>query len=347
MRTVSSIRSAALAGALALTLVACGGSDEPSTEVGETGGTEALETVTIGVTSLNSLHLWMIMARDENLMEPAGVELDVITFQNTGQILPAIISGEANFGFVTPEQLFAAQDAEPGLKMVAAEITNNPYSVIVTPEIADLEGLRGTTIGVTGAGASADYFTAKLLLQDAGLEEGTDYTFVNAGPPPERASAMAAGQLQAVLNFPPSTQILLDEGMQVIAQASDNPNLDQVILSSLVSDEGWYSENREAAVKFMRGYLDTVAWMYDPANRDAAVGHIAAEMGIDTEDAEITYDTFVTELQASPLDGVIDPEFLQTTVDNARQAGLATAPTDDSLADRYDNSLVEEAAELD
>lgn len=328
-------------------LTACsewGGSSGDSS--GRSGG---MQKVAIGVTSLNSLHLWLIMARDEKLMEPSGIKLDVVTFQNTGQIIPAIISGSVNFGMATPEQLFGAQDKQPSLKMVAAEITNNPYQLIVNPKkgIKSLRDLRGKTIGVTGTGASADYFTAKLLLKGHGLEENRDYHFINAGPPPERAAALVKGQVDAVMSFPPDAQVMLSKGMKSIAQASSLPNLHKIIMGSLISDQKWYGENRDLAVKFIRGYLASVKWLYDPKNKDKAVADIAKQMKVSTEDATTTYDTFIKQLEASPLDGRIDPSFLTTTARNARSEGLKAAPSPGSLSARYDNSLVEAAAKGD
>ncbi|MBO0830061.1 MAG: ABC transporter substrate-binding protein [Streptosporangiales bacterium] len=332
---------------MALSATACsewGSSDNSGGSSGKKGG---LQKVAIGVTSLNSLHLWLIMAQDEQLMKPSGIKLDVVTFQNTGQIIPALISGSVNFGMATPEQLFGAQEKQAGLKMVASEVTNDPYQMIVRPNITSLEGLKGKTIGVTGIGASADYFTAKLLLKGHGLEEGRDYHFVNAGPPPQRATALVKGQVDAVMSFPPDAQVMLSKGMKSIAQASSLPNLHKIIMGSLISDQRWYSKNHDLAVKFMRGYLASVKWLYDPKNKAKAVADIAKDMKASTADATITYDTFITKLKASPLDGQIDPSYLTTTAKNAKSEGLKAAPSLDSLSSRYDNSLVKAAAKSD
>ncbi|MQA80562.1 MAG: PhnD/SsuA/transferrin family substrate-binding protein [Streptosporangiales bacterium] len=337
MRTYRWVRW--LAAVLAVTVLAAG-CGPGGGDAGEGGR----HKVPVGVTSLNSLHLWLIVARDEKLMEPYGVDLDIVTFQNTGQITPALLSGSVNFGMAAPEQVFSAQEEEPGLKMVAAEITNNPYSMIVSPEIKSLKDIKGKTIGVTGMGASADYFTAKLLLQAHGLEEKRDYNFTNAGPPPQRATALLENQIDAVMSFEPDAQKLVDKGMKSIAAASDQPNLHDVLMGSIIANKEWYDENREVAVDFMRGYLASVKWLYDPKNKDKAVADIAAEMNVSEKAAAATYDQFVTTLKASPLDGRIDHAFLERTVENIKKEGLKNAPPPGELKSKYDNSLVDAAA---
>lgn len=337
MNTFRRIRGLAAICVFALTVSACGGS-------GGDGGDEELQPLSVGLTTFNSLHLPILMARDEKLMEPYGIDLELNTFQNTGQIIPALLSGSLDIGTATPEQMFAAQDEEPGLKMIISETATNPYSLIVSPKIKKIDDLKGKTIGVTGVGASADYFTAVLMLKANGLEQKRDYTFINAGPPAQRATALVEGQVDAVMSFDPDAQKLVDKGMKSIADASDQPNLHDVLMGSIIADEEWYDENREVAVDFMRGYIASVKWLYDPKNKDTAVADIAAEMNVSEKAAAATYDQFVTTLKASPLDGRIDHAFIERTVENIKKEGLNNAPPPGELKSKYDNSLVDAAA---
>jgi ABC-type nitrate/sulfonate/bicarbonate transport system substrate-binding protein len=318
----------------ALLSAACGGDDS-----GDSGS----RRVTVGITSFNSLHLGFLNVQEMNLMEKYDVELDVVTFQNTGQILPAILSGDVQFGFLTPEQLFAAQDDTPNVKMVASENHVNPYQLIARPEIDSAEDLEGATIGVTSPGSSADYFTIKLMLEDHGLVEGEDYDFVTAGPPPDRSAALLGGDVDAVAVFEPDTAHLTDEGMTVLDEAADYDNLTDLEIGSLVADENWYGENEALAVDFLRGYLAGQQSLYDPSLRDETIANIANEMDISEDAAELTYTSFVEERKAPSRDVRIDPERLAQTAENAVATDVEGAPSPDDLDWRYDNSLAEAA----
>lgn len=227
------------------------------------------------------------------------------------------------------------------MKMVASGLAKNPYTFVTTPEIQDYEDLRGQTIGVNSVGSSADYFTAKLMMLEHGLEEVADYEFVNAGTPSDRVAAMSAGQLQAVLNFEPAAYVLLDEGMQALEASADYPRLAEVEVATLVADEDWYTENRELAENFLRGFLDAIDWLHEPANRERAVELLAEEMNVSTDHADDTYERFVVELGAWDREGKISLERLQSTFQNARDGGVEGVPEDNDLEWRFDNSLIE------
>lgn len=320
------------------------GESEGAEDEGEAAGDGELTTVTVGFVSLHTWHWWALIAQEEGLMEPHGIDLDIVTFGGTSQIGAALLSGDAQFGSVTPEGIFPAQDQEPTMKMVAAGLSTNPYTLITAPDIETYEDLRGGTIGVSSTGSSADYFTAKLMMLENGLEEGTDYNFVDAGSPSDRVAAMTTGQIQAVLNFEPAAYVLTDEGMNVLEASADYPRLSDVEVAALVADEDWYTENREVAVDFLRGFLDAQEWLHDPANREQAVAYLAESMDVSEQHADDTYERFVVELQAWDLTGKISEERLTNTFANAAEAGVEGVPAADDLDWRYDNSLVEEAA---
>lgn len=335
---------------LSFLIAACGGGTESTVSTEDPVDDQAseqdedpeeLQTITVGTSSLHTWYWWATIARDEGLMEPYGVELDVVDLGGGDLIVGAVLSGDAQFGMVTPEGLAPAQDQEPTLKMIGSAIGVNPYTFVVAPEIDDFEDLRGQTIGVLSVGNSADYFTGKLMMREHGLEEGTDYTFINSGSPAERLAAMQSGQVQAVLNFEPAAYLLLEEGMVALDASANYPSLAAVETAIVFGDEDWYAENTELAESFVRGFLDAIDWLYDPANRERAVEILADEMSVSTELADDTYERFVLELEAWDRSGAVSLERLQASFRNARDAGVEDAPEEDDVEWRVDNSLLE------
>jgi ABC-type nitrate/sulfonate/bicarbonate transport system substrate-binding protein len=265
--------------------------------------------------------------------------------ERAGQIAAGVLSESVQFGLIAPEQTFTLQEETPNLMMVGSNISTSPYTLLGARDVASIDDLRGATIGVTSEGASADYFTGLLMLRSHGLEHGRDFDFVNAGPPSERAAAMSAGELQAVLNFEPDALRLIEEGANVLDRASNYDNLQGVEVNVFAADSNWYEENRDLAENFARGYLASLDWLYDPANRDRAQELLAEEMDLTAEQAETTYDRFVGELEAWDRDGKIDPERLEQSRANAVDAGLEGMPEAGDLDARYDDSLMDAAAD--
>lgn len=331
-RAVSAL---AAVGAMTLLGPACGGSE------GDDGN-----TVTVGITSWHTWYWWLLAAREEGLMDEYDVELDIVTFQDTGQIASGVLSGQVDVGLFAPEQTFTIQQESPNLQIIASNISTSPYTLLGAGEVDTIEDLEGGTIGVTSPGSSADYFTIKLMLQKHGLEEGEDYDFVTAGPPSQRAAAMSAGEIQAVANFAPDALTLEAEGANVLDQAANYDELSGIEPNVYVADSGWYDdENHELAVNFMRGVLKSLDWLYDPANRERAEELLAAEMDLTPEEASATYERFVLDLEAWDPDAMIDPERLEQTRANAVEAGVSDMPEVAEIEDSYDNSLLEEAAQ--
>ena len=317
------------------------GENEGSTDSG--AESEELQQVSVAITGLNPFLLWMISARDHGLMEPAGIDMELVTFTDQAQVMPALLSGSVDVASVTTEQALAAHMQEPSLKMIVGTNTGSPYAVVATPEIETVEDLQGKLIGVNAEGASADYFGATIFLESNGIE---DYDFVNVGL--ERLPALNSGEIDAVLILPPDTVKAEEGGNHIIGLASDVPALETPLIAGLVAQQDWYESNREVAVKFVQGYQDTMEWLYDPANRDAAIADFAAEFEIDTSDAEAVYEYFILGVQATEdPTGRVSLEGLEQTLSNAQTVGLESVSdiTPEDLSGFYDNSLVEEALE--
>jgi NitT/TauT family transport system substrate-binding protein len=327
--------------ALALSLTAAcgaGGSDDASKP--------GLKKVSLAITGLNALHIWMIVARDEKLMEPAGIDLNLIIFSNQAQVVPALLSGAAQFASSTPEQAIAAGLKQPDLKMVISDETSNPYSVVVSPDINTLADLRGKKIGVNAALASEDYFTGRTMFGDVGLREGPDYTFTNVGVTTARVAALNAKQVSGLLLFPPDTLQALQSGNKIIAQASDSPSLRGAQFGTLVSLQSWYGKNRDTATAFARGYQNSIKWLYDPANRNKAIGDIANQMKVSPQAAAITYDYFMRTLPPESPTGEFELPYLQKMLKNAHDDNLESiaSVSESDLGKFYDNSLTQAAA---
>lgn len=333
LRTIIAVLCAA-----ALLLTACGGGADSSKP--------GLKKVSLAITGLNALHIWMIVAQDEKLMEPAGIDLNLIIFSNQAQVVPALLSGAAQFASATPEQAIAAGLQQPDLKMVVSTETSNPYDLVVSPGVNTIADLKGKKIGVNAALASEDYFTGRSIFGDAGLLENRDYTFTNTGATTARVAALNAKQVSGLLLFPPDTLQALQSGNKIIARASDSPSLQGAEYGTLVSLQSWYGKNRDTAVAFARGYQNSIKWLYDPANRDKAIQDIANQMKVSQQAASVTYDYFIRTLPPESPTGEFELPLLQKTLKNAHADNLASIASvqESNLGMFYDNSLTQAAA---
>ncbi|MCC7104608.1 MAG: ABC transporter substrate-binding protein [Chloroflexi bacterium] len=299
-----------------------------------------LQKVSVAVTTLHTWYWAMAAALNKKLMEPHGVELDVVRFQGAAQANTAMVSGSVQISMSAPDGIFPVQERDPDVKLIGSAISVNPYTLVVAPSIGSIPELKGKSIGVTNVQVGADNFALRLMLANHGLKAGEDYSFVQAGSTSERAAAILSGSIQATVQFEPQLSILTERGLKELDSASNYPALRDSEVVDLTAKKSWYTANQALAVNFARGYLASVRWLYDPANRAEAIRILAKEMQVDEAKATKAYERFVVDLKAYPKDGKVDMAKLQNSVENVRQLGGA-APS--NLADRVDNSLFDAA----
>lgn len=335
--------------AAVLVVAACSApaEEEPG---GSNGGQDGeLDTVSVALTALNSMQIWAVVARDHDLMEDWGIDLDIVLLDGTARIVPALLADEVQLAAVTVEQAMAANLQEPDLQMLVTFLSSSPYSLVAGEHVQEVEDLQGGTIGVNGIGSSADYFGAKLFLADLGLEEGPDYTFIQAGNAPQRVAALESGQVDAILSWEPDTSRAIESGGHVVASLMDSPSLAGVPVSVFAGLRTWYEEEPDIATRWVRAYQDAVRWMQDPENRDLVVQSIADQQQVDAELAERTYEQFFVNMPPEDPIGTVTREGLARTLENGHAAGVESLRdiTPDDLEQFYDNSLTEAAQELD
>ncbi|WP_043057593.1 ABC transporter substrate-binding protein [Enteractinococcus helveticum] len=132
----------------ALSLAACGNGAGPSTEGDQAASTNGeMEKITLGVmplVDLAPLHLGV----DQGIFEEHGLEVELVTAQGGAAIIPAVTSGQYEFGF------------------------SNPTSVI----IAKSQGLDVVVVapGGTSTGDEETDYGATVVLPDSGIETAAD-----------------------------------------------------------------------------------------------------------------------------------------------------------------------------
>jgi ABC-type nitrate/sulfonate/bicarbonate transport system substrate-binding protein len=328
---------------LAMALAGCGGDDSGGNATSEGG----LATVKVGVTAINASHLWVPIARDEKLMEPFGIDFQPVVFQGgAAQVLPAVLGGSTQFGIAGAQQTIIAYQQEPSLAMILNPMNGSPLSIVAKQGIATPADLRGKTISVNSAGSSEDYLSAVAWLREQGISPD-EVNFVTGGATSARVSALISGNVDAVLCSPPDVGRLTEAGATVLGEADDVPALQNQASYVIVGKKEWLEANHDAAVRFAQGYQATQKFMRDPANRDAVIGDIADELGIDQDVAGEVYEYWINEFNAdADPTGAVHVENLEQTLQNGKDNGVEElmAVTPDSLTDMFDNSYAEAAA---
>jgi ABC-type nitrate/sulfonate/bicarbonate transport system substrate-binding protein len=329
----------------ALTLTACG--DGGSGASGGSGDAGELPKVRIGVAAVNASHLWTIVARNHNIMQEHGVDMELVTFQaGASQVVPAILSGSVELGIQNGQQTLLAQLQEPEVTGIGVPMIGSPLFVVARKGINSLEELRGATISVNAVNGSEDFFSGSKFLASKGLTT-KDVKYITGGATNARIASLLAGSVDAVFCSPPDVARIEAAGGKVLGQVNDVPEIGASLAYMIIGKSSYLEANRNTMVKFMAGYQATQKFMIDPANKDAVVADIVKDLKTDQANAEETYHFWV-ETVAKRLDptGAIADKNLVQTLENAQATGAKALLGYDRtrLKDVYDNSFAEAAA---
>jgi ABC-type nitrate/sulfonate/bicarbonate transport system substrate-binding protein len=291
---------------------------------------------------------WAIQAGvAEGIFEDYGVPTEMIFSASSPAALAALMSGSVQFTSTVYDAGIQAFLQNDDVIYVAGGYDTFPQELIFTPDITTVEDLRGKVCGAANPPGTGDHLYTQLMI--TGLSGGTmklgdDYTIVNVGAQvPAIAAAFEAGQISCYVTLPPSTGLLAGLGYTSLANTEDSPEFEGYPFFGINTLRSWVEDNPNSAHAFLRGYLASIAWLYDPANKDRAIEILATNAGLEPEVAANAYAW--VERGGYPRTGAMDEDWIRRTVEVQKQFGALVALERDIAPEILDNSFVEMAYE--
>lgn len=221
----------------------------------------------------------------ENIPELNGKKVTYETYAAANQLLPKLIKGELDIGFLPPNVAAKVYNANNGCVVMAAVSGNGMLSLITKDKkIKTLKDLKGKTVTVAGQGATPDYIFRYLLEKNKISTGENDKKKVELNfsiPPQEIAAALIAGKIDYAVVPESFATIAVEKDksvfkaislqeefkriqgsaeypMTVIAVnarfAKENPEVVKDFLSSYKEASEWTVMNPEAAGKLVEKY---------------------------------------------------------------------------------------------
>jgi len=198
-------------------------------------------------------------------------------------------------GATIDQQMFVGFDS--GQKLI----------LVAKPGITSPADLRGKTLAVDALNSGFAYVLYKIM-QNYGLQRGTDYNVVSVGGVFQRYNGLLANQFDATL---------LSSGFETRAANAGYVLLDSVssIANPYLGSVGagktaWLRQNRDAVERFTKAYIEASRWSFDPANREEAIGLLMTLPNTPRALAEQLYAIQVTVGVGNIPDASIDREAL-------------------------------------
>jgi NitT/TauT family transport system substrate-binding protein len=202
------------------------------------------------------------------IFQKHGLVLETFGTQGAGETLQPIISGSADIGVGvgTSGAMRAFAKGAP-VRVLGAGITGGEALFWYVRADSPIKSLKDLTENNTIAYSTSGAVTNSIVLAFVN-ELGVKAKPTATGGPPATLTQVMSRQIDVGWSVPPLGVEEVQQGkIRIIARGSDVPSLRDLTLTLLVVNADSLARKKEAIVRFMQAYRETLDWMY--SNPDA------------------------------------------------------------------------------
>ncbi|MEZ2372554.1 ABC transporter substrate-binding protein [Arthrobacter sp. RCC_34] len=270
----------AAAGALALSLAACGGSTSgsSSTAGGSTAAAGSMPTVKLMVGGIDKqIYLPYQLAQQLGLYQKYGVNVELSTEQHGGVgAEEAMASGQVDMSGAW--YIHTIDFQAKGKNIInLVQLSGAPGERIMCNPKANVHSgadLRGKTVGVTDLGSGTDELT-QFIASKAGVSKN-DYHTIAVGAGATAIAAIQRGSADCVMTTQPTVGALEAKGLAVSAIDLASADGAKAALggtlpsAGLLAQASWVKDHEDAAQKVVSALVETMHWISTHSAQDIA-----------------------------------------------------------------------------
>lgn len=276
-------------------------------------------------------------AQDAGIFKKNSLDVELVSIDGGSRAMTALLAGEVQIAELGGAECLSATAGGSKVTVVAVLSPVFPYLFMVAPEIKTPADLKGTKVGISSIGGSADIATRRAL-RDLGLEPDKDVILVPLGSHAQRTAALIAGAIQGGVDDPPNTALLQDKGFHSIYDLAGKKLA--APQTAVAAQTSWVTANRDTMQRFVDSTVEAIAYMRK--NKAATVAIMRKYFGKSTEkgfDEAVDFylnEVFVAlpfprpelfvetqaelakandKVKAIDVKAVVDPSFVQSAAD--------------------------------
>lgn len=217
----------------------------------------AQEKLRVGLSSVSATNGSIWAAEDKGLFRKHGIDVEVIVVGGGGaRVVSSLVAGDLHFSVGGGEGSVRSQLRGADTVIAASSLSKGLQRIMARPEIKNYQELKGRRIGITQYGSAA-HLVLLLMLKKWNMRIDQVQILQVGSSPAMLASLDKAGIDAAVLTLP-TFFVAEDRGYRIIG---DPITMDIFYLqNTLESTRGFLRKNRDGALRFMRGYIEGIAY---------------------------------------------------------------------------------------
>lgn len=279
--------------------------------------------------------LWV--ASNLGFFDRERLDAQVVLVSGADKSTMALLGGSVYISSGGTDTVVSAVEQGADLASIGGIINGLTHYIMGGKKIRGFEDLRGANVGSSGL-TSGTAFVLRRVLRAKGLEYPRDYNLINVGGSSQAFIALTAGRIDAAIIAVPLNYQAAEMGYPVIAKVVDFiPNYQ---LTEVTVKRSWAEKNRPLVVRFMKGLVLAMRWMYD--NKEPAIDFLSKEMKLKPEQARRGWE-YYTENKIWNPNAETNVEGVRTVIQISAERGVFKGGPLPPPSKYLDHSYVEEA----
>ena len=228
------------------------GTEESASRSAEQEETEERIPVTLNEVAHSVFYAPQYVAIEEGYFEEEGIDLTLVNGFGADKVMTAVISGEADIGFMGAEaSVYAYLEGASDPVINFAQLTQRAGNFVVAREPSDTfrwEDLKGKEV-LGGRKGGMPEMVFEYVLKEKGIDPAKDLKINQSIDFGSTAAAFSGGQGDYTIEFEPSATALEEEGAGYVV-ASVGTESGYVPYTSYSARKSYIRENPEVIQKF-------------------------------------------------------------------------------------------------
>lgn len=231
-------------------------------------------SITVGLLPPFPFYWGTYVAEEQGIFKEQGLSVETIMLSRPSEAVQALVGGSVHFAQVSADAFINAIEAGAKIAIIGQTIGDPAFSIVAQPEYKSWSDIKGKTVAVSAPKDGAA-IVFRLMAKANGLGDG-DYTFLPVGTTPNRYAALKSRATDVAILLPPFDFLAVGEGFRLLARS--DTVLPRYSFIMIGTNTAWAQSHKDE----VKGYLTAISratdWLYNPANRNAALDAIAKKM---------------------------------------------------------------------
>src|SRR5919108_1858661 len=236
------------------------------------------DKIRLGLSSVSALHSAVWVAEQKGLFRKQGIDAEVVVVGQGGTAgIGAMLAGDIQMASSAGDSLVNAALRGGETVMVAGVVNKGLQRILTRSDIKAPADLKGRKIGVTRIGAVSH--SVLLMMLRRWNMSAAEMQVLQVGSSPNMLASLDKGGIEAAVLTIPSMFVAEDRGYRVLIDLADT---DIYYLQTMIaSTRNYIRSNRDKVLKFLKGYLEGIA--YFKQNRKESLEVVKKKLRIGAE----------------------------------------------------------------